>query len=97
VTVIMNGNILLKLPRETLVYNVLSFLTRNECIYGFGHLCKYFHGLLYSDICVELWNSDKTFQVCIDGYCPTCRRVVDAFTVIRCIRKVPMRKVFNYY
>lgn len=84
----------LRLPKETVVDNILSYLTRNECIYGFGSLCKYFQDILYSDMCVEIWNTERYFQICIDGYCPTCRRVVDAHTVIRCIRKVPMRKVW---
>lgn len=88
---------LFKLPKEIIVDNVLSFLTRNECIHGFGSVCKYFQDILHSDMCAELWNTEKIFQVCIDGYCPTCRRVVDALTVFRCLRKVPIRKVWLSY
>lgn len=89
-----------KLPKEVIIGNIFPFLSKEESICLLGSSSKYLHDLFYSDLSIELWNAysnGKPTQVCIDGYCPTCRFILKAThspeTIMRCIRKVPIKSI----
>lgn len=89
-------NHLERIPTFVLIFNIFCYINIPNLV-TLSTTCKKYRELIFSKATINLWNDCKLchqpLELCIDGYCPICKRKGSSHSAFSFLAKCPAKSI----